>query len=1284
MPWALVVAVAAYILADKSGFLGDAGDLGEEPEVWIPSDPLAVAISHVAASEGRREAGVSLPAAARGGGAESGVRAAHNQRLLSTAATGTSSSLSSSASSSSSHGDHDGHQHDAMLFLFTVFVLGTLITHVTTLPFFHGLQQTVVLFVAGVLFSLVQEGLKVGGSPLHEQLGVYGRSYNMWMDIDPHLILFTMLPALLTGDAMTLDTSVARRVAKQCIYLASVGLLINALLTAVFLQWYLPYNWSFLLSMTTGAILCATDPVAVVALLKELGASPTLTVQIQGESLLNDGTAIVLYTIAYNMLQGESYDAADILIFLMKKAVCAWGLGMVIGWVFCGWIKKARNKLDSHSTMIQVSLTLCCAYWSFIMAEGVFHISGVLATVAAALVLAHRMWPVVVCKESMHTTWHMLEYLGNTLVFFLAGALTGKSMVHIHFDDYLHLLVIYLMLTVIRLVMLLISRPVLRHLDEDRTPVSLGEVIVMTWGGLRGAVGLALAIQVTVDRAGGKISEEDANRVLFYCGGVAFWTIVLNASTCPYVVKALGITRMPRSKRRMLMLIHRRLLEISREKDHPETVTKAIQDMLYDMEVHIDRDGIARPKSMLTEVAVQPVQVRTASPNGANRPQSPKAPTADDDRREKTAYSIGTDSQSLSSSEISSLDLNGQASGSVGLGPHFLAMRTTLVANGRDFVMKLLGGDENYDIESNADLEKSHAKHKKQYKRIKSDHLRLLGHLPNTTPYLDQEQAMFSIIQQGSLDRPLMRAMSEAFLSLVRSAYFKQMEEGDLVPGTTEAEVLMGSITMALNHPHGDLQDFDYIAPFFRRIFGHKDAQAMMFGRGSSDALIYGGIAATLDRAPCCRDCRASVHWLVRSNRFQITIFVAVLADAVNVLLAEEYNLNDEDVGWLIATGCFTAIFLVECLLKLWDMWWRYFLDSWNLFDFFLIIVNIAGLTFQMMAASKATTSEDTAFGAQTQIVRMSRVFRVMRLIRVFRLLQFWQMMMSAMEDEESMWIRQHMEKITILTCFVRAHLHGQQELVQYFGTHGKVDTAEVARCILQSQVMVFRAVSMAVDVELELDPLMLKEVNQVRMSQHVVEELEKFVMDAHGCGVVTTREAESILLPLHDHMKVCMKQIRLTTHGMKRRTTNGSWTSCNSKRSLLGRRLAKKSLRSVRSVASRVNVQPEDDDEKEASKTLEEDQLPQEAAPHHVESRSTLQTAQQEESAVSTSLIMGLQYSGDGSSKADFSPPGAVMISDSASAVGDESARDPPPPANTPPGTLAISSAVRAALPPQ
>jgi NhaP-type Na+/H+ or K+/H+ antiporter len=298
---------------------------------------------------------------------------------------------------------------------------------------------------------------------------------------------------------MSIDTSVAKRVGFQCLYLAGPGVLICGFGTASFLSVFL--GWDFKLSLCAGAILCATDPVAVVALLKELGASPMLTVQIQGESLLNDGTAIVLYLISYNMISGENYDAADISEFLVKKAMMAWALGLFIGYFFFAWIHMAADKLDHSSSMIQITLTLCCAYWSFIFVEGVLMLSGVLATVASSLVLAHHMWPYVVSEESMHHVWHTFESLGNIIIFFLAGSITGSIVVDIDPIDIINLLVIYVFLLFMRGGLLFASKPILKLLSSDNTDVSWQELTLMTWGGLRGAVGLALAIVVNNDLA---------------------------------------------------------------------------------------------------------------------------------------------------------------------------------------------------------------------------------------------------------------------------------------------------------------------------------------------------------------------------------------------------------------------------------------------------------------------------------------------------------------------------------------------------------------------------------------------------------------------------------------------------------------------------------------------------------------------------------------------------------------------------------------------------------------
>merc|ERR1712232_1123705 len=120
----------------------------------------------------------------------------------------------------------------------------------------------------------------------------------------------------------------------------------------------------------------------------------------------------------------------------------------------------------------------------------------------------------------------MFEYLLNTIIFFLAGALVGHSLLEITPEDYFHLIVIYVILTLLRGGLIFASRPILAMLGKKSNGqylyVSVADALVMTWGGLRGAVGSALGILVKMERANGKIDSKTAERVLFYVGGVAF------------------------------------------------------------------------------------------------------------------------------------------------------------------------------------------------------------------------------------------------------------------------------------------------------------------------------------------------------------------------------------------------------------------------------------------------------------------------------------------------------------------------------------------------------------------------------------------------------------------------------------------------------------------------------------------------------------------------------------------------------------------------------------------
>lgn len=998
------------------------------------------------------------------------------------AAVSTSASSAGSSGSSGSSGHGDAHQHDGLFFLFSGVVVGTSVTHLTTLPMFHGVQQTVVMFVLGITLAFFFEW-----SGLEDDLGVFGKTYTMWMDIDPHLILFTMLPALLTGDAMTLDTRIAERVAKQCIYLASVGVCINATIVAFFLWWYLPYNWSFLLSLTTGAILCATDPVAVVALLKELGASPTLTVLIQGESLLNDGTAIVLYTIPYNMLAGQDYGVSDIIIFLVKQCMCAWCLGMFIGAVFLAWICAASSKLDHHNVVIQVSLTLCCAYWSFIIAEGVFHISGVLATVAAALVLAHSMWPRVVSKKSMHDFWHMLEYLGNTIIFFLAGALTGKTMAQIPWIDYCHLMVIYLVLVVVRALLLLSSRPLLRVLSETKQPVSLAEVIVMTWGGLRGAVGLALAIVVKKDRAGGEINTEDADRVMFFVGGIAALTLVVNATTAPAIVRWLGITAMPETRRKLLLMIHRRLMSMMKEI------------------IDFNKNG-----SMMSSATTM---LATIESGLTNQPQSDKQRHCCPSfcrRHLQTHPEIVITAEQSSGVHFTNGDAKDQE-GQQGATKSAMGHMFVKLENGANSVFAgmykgVFGGTVKKRTKTGDAINEEWAQVQQLTDEIEEQDLLTLFQF-SKVPVLVVADKFQDLLLTQVAEPETVRTIREVLLVIVRSVYWEQVASGEIKPGSPEADALFGSITLAMDMSKVDSDDFQFLDKKYLQDKWKRKATTR------AGTIFMNGLRTI-----------SQVGDLVKTSWFIGFINVSIIGHCTFTLLEEQYReFDDTSLGWLVADVLFVSIFLVECILKILNSGRRYFRKHWNIFDFALVILGLFSMAISIFTAYVQTDQE----GA-TPVLQVARVLRVLRLIRFCRVLKTLHMLADnklysgdfGVSDRE---IQRHMMKIKVLTLFVKAHLTGVDELMHCFG----IESVEVARCVLMTYITIHRAILMAVREEKKCEACVVREIVHLRTSHYLTERLDEFVQEAHHAGIIAHAEADSMIKFLRDNLKVTQRAAR-------------------------------------------------------------------------------------------------------------------------------------------------------------
>lgn len=972
------------------------------------------------------------------------------------------------------HGHHGPHQHDALLYLFNALMIGAVVMQISEK--YPVMQTTVVLFVIGFVVSLVFKGLK-----FKERMGVWGESYDMWMHIDPHLLLFTLLPALLAGDAMTIDTSVARRVGMQCLYLAGPGVLIGASLTACFLSFYL--DWSFLLSLCAGSILCATDPVAVVALLKELGASPMLTVQIQGESLLNDGTAIVLYLISYNMLSGMDYDIADIAMFLVKKAMMAWALGLFIGYFFFTWLRGVSDKLSHSSSMIQITLTLCCAYWSYVIVEGVLGLSGVLATVASSLVLAHHMWPYVVSHDSMHHVWHTFESLGNIIIFFLAGSITGAIVVEIDPIDFLHLIVLYVFLVLLRGCLLFASRPILKYLSKDGIDVTPADTILMTWGGLRGAVGLALAIQVNNDRAPNEqgveqITKTDAQRLLFFVSGIAFLTTTVNATTAPFLVHRLGITATSQARRTLLKMFHRRLVIQSQEAEHPPEVTESLKQTLNE--------------------AGHEVDVLKTTKSG------PQAIRANSMLSKSGTMSTGDSSLSLDTgipmSHVASI-----------CDPRF---------------------------ESNQDVIRHLQEQRSLYESTPQEDFELLveDFPPNLLGKVDN---MIELLKREWVDEGMAKVVNQCFLSLLYNNYLQLVEEGEVRPGSPESDTLLSSVRLSLSPYRADLIDYSFI--YASVVKGKTIVEDEL-----EDSVFLGKTNKTSNATLATSRSRHGLGDIgclgrfVTSARFNIGVATAILLNSMQVVAEEIWRDEDNDDSdvWLALDAIFTSIFMAEFACKFVFRKCKYFQDGWNRFDFILVVLGIFGLVTSLVTRGGSSDS----IAGQSRIIRVARVLRTLRFLRIFRLFHA-RLSQDKFVSEE---LAEIMKKVITLNAFIRGHLTAQCDLMKYFGGNGQMDPVEteIARCVLQSQVNTYKALMEAARTQKEMGVAIMDELRNLHKRKNITTGLSNFVLSAHSSGAINASEATAILHPLNHQIAVCMKTIADRAEGVIDKSLQSGFTT--------------------------------------------------------------------------------------------------------------------------------------------
>ena len=371
--------------------------------------------------------------------------------------------------------------------------------------------------VALVLAGLVLGGLSLFPAP----------------SLTKNLLFFVFLPGLVFEAAFHIDFREFWRNRVTIVSLAVPGVVASTALIALILApianalaFVHGFTWRH--ALVFGALISATDPIAVIGLFRTLRAPQRLTMLLDGESLLNDGTGIVFFTLSLSLLAGIATTPSQLALEFLSVV----GMGAIVGTAIGGAASLVMRQVDDP--MIEITLTTIAAYGSFVTAE-TFHYSGVIATVAAGMVCGNvgaRTGMSPSTRVAAETFWEYVTFALNSIVFLLIGLEVRLSTL---LSYWLPILAAYLVVTAGRALVILAGCG-LATFTPERFPWRWTPVL--TWGGLRGALPMVLALSLPHDFAYREL-------IVSMTFGVVVLSILIQGVTMSTLLTRLGLVAGP-------------------------------------------------------------------------------------------------------------------------------------------------------------------------------------------------------------------------------------------------------------------------------------------------------------------------------------------------------------------------------------------------------------------------------------------------------------------------------------------------------------------------------------------------------------------------------------------------------------------------------------------------------------------------------------------------------------------------------------------------------------------
>lgn len=396
-------------------------------------------------------------------------------------------------------------------------------------PILQAVEAFVALLVALAFVALVTRRV---GLPYTVALVLFGVAVSfaappVHLQVSPQLVLLVLLPGLVFEAAYSLDQPELLRALGGVLLLAVPGVLVVAGFVAVVLHF--ATGLAMGPSFVVGAMVSATDPAAVTTSIRRLRAPARLATMVEAESLLNDGTGIVAFTIAVAATQG-AMDPGQAAVQFVGVTVGSVAVGAVSGFV----ISRLAATVEDH--LVELTLTLVAAYGTYLVADQL-GMSGIIATVSAGIVLGsygRRVGLSQRVQDAIDVVWEFLAFLLTALVFLLVGIAIPVG----HLAEALWPIawgVVAILVGRAAVVYLMLggaSRLAERVVGRERIPTRW--LHVMFWAGLRGAVAVALALSLPTD-----FPDRDLLQGITF--GVVLFTLLVQATSAERIVRWAGV-----------------------------------------------------------------------------------------------------------------------------------------------------------------------------------------------------------------------------------------------------------------------------------------------------------------------------------------------------------------------------------------------------------------------------------------------------------------------------------------------------------------------------------------------------------------------------------------------------------------------------------------------------------------------------------------------------------------------------------------------------------------------